>query len=843
MPPFRCRNYDDDGNPIGRGCRGLGSFCAWVHPSEQAWSSVARKPTRGGPPLGRGGSFGSSSRRRSDALPPGTSDSFASPTPPAQSPTLPSSWGVADHNTSDPSLQNLSKPIPTGPRKRSGSKQNDPNSWMDASTWGESNPDGGTEPAGETGGGWGNSTPSFGAPDSGWGDSEAETTGVSGWGSSTGGGWGQPSVNEGKVKEGGGSGNGWGSTDQDDKPSAKSNDWGWGTQAADSGGGGWGTQSTDNASGGWGNTGGGWGDTGGGWGNTGTGSSESTSQAASGWGTGNRDGGGLSSGGWGSSTTPVVAAGGWGSTEPTIPSPITGSLSKVPDIDAPATVLPSDSISKGKGKRKSGLKEWFDIEPKLPQADTKPLHPPKGPSISPHVPSPSVPWADIADDATIVPNSPMDIPRDWHDIGSEARRRLSTSTSRGVSPAATDLTTRTDRQRTPQVPVTLDEKRQVWRECIQVMRRVARLQTELTAAEEAKATWKRTQLSAQFHRAGHAGRKKLDDLRRHYDKRVQSCEAELKNAFSQLSYLPPMTSLLPDTAVDADEDPHRVHAYSQDLKGWLGFVRPIVHTLSTADTENTSPEPGEILENEESRSAKRQRLTPHPFQAEIEQLQEWLDHYEAVLPNFDQFTQDGRLETKLQKLVVRDANVYATVERAQSLSHLRGRTDDLSIEVSGMCTEVAETRVNHVAGLTADVGKLRAETKSISLVYDGLKIQARFDELSQRHTSLEGRLQENSKAIGDVWEQLKVLSAAYPPTPPMVSPEDVLSSLRNPIVESLNRKIQPALHALKAEVGLHLVREREEAFQSVWVKLQPALKLSDAVCKWGKQQNALSQGI
>lgn len=812
MAQTRCMFFDESGNSRNGGCS-AGDRCKFVHPGNPAWDTAQSRSAPRGRGMGRGGfgeSRGSSfSRGRGRGSGPGSlnpSNSF-------------SGWDTGGRSDNNAQSSNSGWATGSASAKDSGKQAN----VATASLW-------------DTGDPWGTAS-----------DSGAKESSTGGWGDSDT--WGSKSA--GKDTSGGG----WGGNDT----------WGNNSRTKDSSGGAWGGNNTwggnsetkDSSGGAWGNTSGG-DKSSGAQGTAGTTdmtlraqekprSSEAMDTSSNAWGD-------ASTSGWGNPSGGNKSPGGWdmsGATEVTsLAQPKRNDADQENHRFKPSPVPPPPRPAR-RGSRARDDEEG--TRPKMTGTNDVPVvntrwNKKLDTTAPPHAESsekPRLPPLQMSalNNATprepLAPMSANHSEDDRMDVDNWKQDAIQEK-ARDRSPSLLTVTGSAVNRKRKHGGTDLEKQQEMWKDFIRLCDRAVRAKVDLAKAEAERQNWRRTQKSTNYSRIGAAGRNRLDGYRAELEKICAGHSDKLSQAISELAEVGDKLK----SGIDYDQRYNigtEVTRYADEVGAWLSDIRPLLIANTIQHPPNTDhPTPQEHEPSEEP-SAIPDGLDP--LRSRLDKQEQLLEELRTALTlessNNSLATINNIIDKKIDAL--RKDRVEAKAKRAELPPPkviIPPEATDAIEDVSRQAAELSaamEAPVNDVANLLIRQNDIQKTQASFKTENEELKESiAKLNETSAANKKL---IEEQTEVIQHLRASLEAASEQRTPPPPAEPPVQVmLDDLRAAVADVLrgivSSDVIPTINRLRDDCWSENQRFHKEVFEIIWDKIEPSLKITEAVHRW-----------
>ncbi|KAG0707740.1 hypothetical protein DFH29DRAFT_595710 [Suillus ampliporus] len=844
MAQIRCMHFDESGNPRGGGCR-AGHQCNFIHPGNPAWDNaqVPRNAPRGHG-LSRGGSFGESrgSFTRGRGRGSGGFNSSNS--------SIALGWDTGGGS----SANTQSSGWETGNAKDSVKPASESTASMWGSGWDTDDPWGIGSVSKEPSAGGSNSNETWGSnsvtkessasgrgsEDTRGSSSRTKESSVSGWGDSSGGGWGNSS---GGDKSSGG----WGASEttshaQENRSSSAKKDFSAGGQGSNDPRNSSAGTKEESSAGGWGSN-----DT---WGSSsGTKESSAGGWGASGSGWGNSSGGDKSSGGWGTSGTKEITS---HAQEKRNDADQENRKSKPPIPPPPRPLLRTSS-----GLRAQADEEDIrtDMRPltmtgtnQVPMTNTK-WNKKLDTTASPHAESfekPRVPplqTSALNNSTTGEPSALSSANRTEEDrMDVENWRMAMPEKARGGSPSVSTVTAASAVNRKRKHGSSdLERKQEVWRDFIRVLDRAVRAKVDLAKAEVDRQKWRRTQKSAGFSRIGEAGRIRLDGLRAELEKVCNGHSDKLTQAIGELAEVGDKlrSGIDYDRRYDIGDE---VTSYLREVGAWLSDIRPLLIASTSQHPPNTNnPTPHEDNESPEEPCATPDGLDP--LRSRLDKQEEVLEELRTALTLEPQNQAIATINERIDKKVdaLREARAAVKAQRAKQAPpkvdippEAMGTIEDVSRKATELSAAMA-TPVNDIAHLLIRQNEIQKTQASVKIENEELKESiAKLTETSVANRKL---IQEQTEAIQRLKASLEAASELRRTPPPAEPPikvmfEELRTAVDGVVQDIVSREVVPTMKQLSEACRLENQAIHREVFETIWDRIEPCLKIAEAVNRW-----------
>ncbi|KAI0934495.1 hypothetical protein AcV5_006323 [Taiwanofungus camphoratus] len=795
MPFARCRFYNDQGEAIHGECMRIGSGCQFIHPGEPRWASARSRNRPDGAGRGRGGAG------------PGPGDWGGVV---SEWDNLEAGWGNA--GAAGSTSKAMPPPsAPTGPRKRK--EPESASAWGNA--WGNPAQDAGgvhphipktarIEPGRVDAAGWG-------SPHGGWDKpGKAEVW----WGSSAQDTWGQPdgvweadSVRAEKAKE--------------------MDSWGWSASSRSGDGTRAGKEkekeeekqrekekekecSKEKEE-------------------------ESAKEKAKdpwGWGAVGRDGGAAQE-----SSGPLSGRPTWDDIR---------EATKVPSISIDTNVRPNDHVGPSSPRPPSPTRPDRGCTSGPPRQDSSMFFDVSGKDDGRDNASPVRLGGAHASplDALNSPHSPTHkAPLASSDLGGTSVRAES------PAPSSTDLASGSGASYT-------------WKKYIRTLQRAVAVQQEISAGNDERESIRRLQHSKHFSSVGHKARSVLEGLRIDHEKKMASLQKRLNELIDELIRLSSSTSTTFGTNTDTSESTEDIKMYCEEVKGWIDSVRPIVMDLQSQAYSPLVPSvpddvpPGPSKRRRESSSDEKpvDSSPASTLRAHITRLEERLDeldyYFEQLRASSKAIVGENIESFDRVKKPLFPSNVIEEGEipppalpdpPAQDIlaSDATRQLDALEQQKHKVHEDLSQLQ-DQVQGLKARHHELYREHCKLGAEREELSIQQAL--LEQASVELRKETKANEETLRQLRETLDHLTARQPPPPPVITVEDICAEVHADMKQMLHNEVMDVVGRVRGAVEQHLRAQQEEVCSTVWVKMQPTLRIVQSIYEFMEVQKTSTKG-
>ncbi|OAX44664.1 hypothetical protein K503DRAFT_196307 [Rhizopogon vinicolor AM-OR11-026] len=617
------------------------------------------------------------------------------------------------------------------------------------------------------------------------------------------------------------------------KDSTKASDSGWGSGSGwDDAGSGWG--SNDNSTGGWGeSSAGAWGDSSGGtWGSTGWGDSTTGSKESS--------GGGWGSAGWGNSTTgsKESSGGGWGTSgEVTQPAQEKRDDQEKEKFKSP-TIPPPRPVrrtSAGWGDEEDSRKESRPTKMtgsnKLPVTNTKwngrgnaivassNPEPPEKPFISPLQTSSLGSWT---------PGQPSALPSASRSEGGVdvekwlQRDKAMSMKSRSRSPSVSTVTvTASTANRKRKFGISdLEKQQEYWREFIRVFDRAIRAKAGFDKAETERHSWVRTQKSTTYERIGEAGRNRLDGHRAALETARKTHSDKLTRAINELAEAGETlkSGMDYDQRYDIED---QVTEYLKEVGAWLEDIR----SLLIANTHQHPPitDGPAFHENDLPEETCADTDGLDPLRSRLDKLEELLEELRTAVT----------LESSGKALATINSIIDQKID---AMREARVRAKELLADVPPPQVIIPSEAMGYIEDVSRQATYLSSAMEKP--VHEVAHLLVHQDEMKKTYTSFKAENEELRESIAKLAEASFDAVSESRRTPPPAEPavkimfQELRVSVDKVVQEILSREVVPAVTQLSDACRLENQRIHREIFETIWDRVDPALKLTEVVNRW-----------
>ncbi|KAG2144944.1 hypothetical protein BD769DRAFT_1418891 [Suillus cothurnatus] len=387
----------------------------------------------------------------------------------------------------------------------------------------------------------------------------------------------------------------------------------------------------------------------------------------------------------------------------------------------------------------------------------------------------------------------------------------------------------------------LEKKQEIWKDFIRICDRAVRAKVDLAKAEAERQNWRRTQKSNNYSRIGEAGRNRLDGHRAELEKICAGHSDKLSQAISELAEIGDRLK----SGIDYEQRYNigtEVMRYSQEVGAWLSDIRPLLIANTTQHPPNTdNPTPSEDEPFEE----------PSTIQDGLDPLRSRLDKHEEILEelrtaltleslNNPLATINNTIDKKID--VLRKDREEAKAQRAKLPppevilpSEATGAIEDVSYRAAELSAAM-EAPVNDVAQLLIRQNDLQKTQASFKAENEELKESiAKLAETTAANRKL---IEEQTEMIQHLKTSLEAASELQRTPPPPAEPpakvmlDDLRAAVDDVLRGVVSRDVVPTLDKLRSDCLLENRHYHQEVFEVIWDKIEPSLKIAEAVNRW-----------
>lgn len=390
----------------------------------------------------------------------------------------------------------------------------------------------------------------------------------------------------------------------------------------------------------------------------------------------------------------------------------------------------------------------------------------------------------------------------------------------------------------------LEKKQEIWKDFIRICDRAVRAKVDLAKAEAERQNWRRTQKSANYSRIGEAGRNRLDGHRTELEKICTGHSDKLSQAVSELADIGDKLK----SGIDYEQRYNietEVTLYSKEVGAWLSDIRPLLIANTTQHPPNTDQPTPHDDEPSEEPSTIPDGLDP--LRSRLDKQEETLEELRTALTlessNNPLATINNTINKKID--VLRKDRAEAKAQRAKLPPpkvilppEATGAIEDVSRKAAELSAAM-EAPVNDVAKLLIRQNDIQKTQASFKTENEELKESiAKLTETSAANRKL---IQEQTEAIQRLRISLEAASELQRTPPPPAEPpvkvmlDDLRAAVDGVLHGIVSREVIPTINRLRHDCWLENQHFHKEVFEIIWDKIEPSLKIAEAVNRWASR--------
>ncbi|KAG1753483.1 hypothetical protein EDB19DRAFT_1903140 [Suillus lakei] len=404
------------------------------------------------------------------------------------------------------------------------------------------------------------------------------------------------------------------------------------------------------------------------------------------------------------------------------------------------------------------------------------------------------------------------------------RRNSIPEKPRDQSPSLSTVTGSTTIRKRKQADSDLEKKQEMWKEFIRLCDRAVRAKK-----------------SNNYTRIGEAGRIRLDGRRTELEKVCAAHSDKLSQAISELAQVGDKlkSGIDHDQRYDIEVELKR---YTAEVGSWISDIRPLLIANVTQRPPNTNhPIP------HEDGSPRESPAIPDgldPVRSRLDKQEELLEELQTTLTLGSSKNILATINNTIDKKIdgLRKARADAKAQRAKlpppkvdMPPEATGAIEAVSHKATGLSAAM-EAPVNDVAQLLIRQNNIQQTQASFKAENEELRESiAKLTETSAANRKL---IQEQTEAIQRLKASLEAASESQRTPPPPAEPpvkvmfDELRAAVDVVLQDIVSRDILPKIYSLRDDCRTKNDRVHKELFELIWDKIEPCLKIAEAVNKW-----------